>query len=76
MAASAAPVHSYFLNFVSLDRYRKLGILFLFNPAARAFHYDGWSWKQLTAKYPTSTEAVEAQKRLDALNTKLSEPSR
>jgi hypothetical protein len=76
MAASAAPVHSYFLNFVSLDRYRKLGILFLFNPASRAFHYDGWSWKQLTAKYPGSTEASEAQKRLDALNAKMSEPAR
>jgi hypothetical protein len=28
MAASGAPAHSYFLNFVSLDRYRKLGIIF------------------------------------------------
>ena len=72
MAASAAPVHSYFLNFVSLDRYRKLGVLFLFNPAARTFHYDGWSWKQLTAKYPSTTEAEEAQKRLDALKLKMS----
>ena len=26
MAATGAPLHSYFLNFVSLDRYRKLGI--------------------------------------------------
>jgi hypothetical protein len=72
MAASAAPVHSYFLNFVSLDRYRKLGVLFLFNSAARTFHYDGWSWKQLTAKYPATTEAEEAQKRLDALKLKMS----
>src|SRR5262249_47734030 len=39
MAASGAPLHSYFLNFVSLDRYRKLGITFLFNPATRTFHY-------------------------------------
>lgn len=73
MAASAAPVHSYFLNFVSLDRYRKLGIMFLFNPSSRTFHYEGWSWKQLTAKYPSTTEASEAQKRLDALKVKMSD---
>src|SRR5580765_6347556 len=41
MAASGAPLHSYFLNYVSLDRYRKLGIIFLFNQSTRAFHYDG-----------------------------------
>ncbi|MEO6050500.1 MAG: SH3 domain-containing protein, partial [Pyrinomonadaceae bacterium] len=67
MAASAAPLHSYYLNFVSLDRYRKLGILFLFNSAAKQFHYDGASWKEITTKYPTATEAIEAQKRLDSL---------
>jgi hypothetical protein len=71
MAASGAPAHSYFLNFVSLDRYRKLGIIFLFNPATRAFHYDGSSWNEIMAKYPTSTEATEAQKRLDSLKQKM-----
>jgi hypothetical protein len=76
MAASAAPVHSYFLNFVSLDRYRKLGILFLFNPATRTFHYDGWSWKQLVTKFPAAAEGAEAQKRLDALKLKMSEAGR
>jgi hypothetical protein len=75
MAASAAPVHSYFLNFVSLDRYRKLGILFLFNSSARAFHYDGWSWKELAAKFPASAEAAEAQKRLDTLKVKMESSS-
>ncbi len=67
MAASAAPLHSYYLNFVSLDRYRKLGIVFLFNSSARAFHYDGASWAELVKKYPKSAEAVEAIKRLDSL---------
>jgi hypothetical protein len=71
MAASGAPVHSYFLNFVSLDRYRKLGIMFLFNPAMRSFHYDGASWSEIVKKYPASTEAAEAQKRLDALKVKM-----
>ena len=74
MAASAAPMHSYFLNFVSLDRYRKLGILFLFNSATRQFHYDGASWKEIIAKSPNSPESVEAQKRLDSLNVKMKKP--
>jgi hypothetical protein len=71
MAASGAPAHSYFLNFVSLDRYRKLGIIFLFNPATRTFHYDGASWKEIVGKYSTSTEVAEAQKRLDSLKQKM-----
>lgn len=75
MAATAAPIHSYFLNFVSLDRYRKLNIVFLFNSATRQFHYDGTSWKDLVARFPASIEAAEATKRLDSLKTKLSQTS-
>jgi hypothetical protein len=71
MAATAAPLHSYYLNFVSLDRYRKLGITFLFNAETRKFHYDGASWREITAKFPKSAEASEAQKRLDLLKQKL-----
>lgn len=75
MAASGAPMHSYFLNFVSLDRYRKLGIIFLFNSTTRQFHYDGASWKEIIAKFPNSPEALEAKKRLDALTTKMTAAS-
>lgn len=71
MAASGAPLHSYFLNYVSLDRYRKLGITFLFNSSMRAFHYDGASWKEAVTKFPGSPEAAEAQKRLDSLKVKM-----
>ncbi len=71
MAASGAPMHSYYLNFVMLDRYRKLGIVFLFDPATRAFHYDGASWKEIAAKFPASTESTEAVKRLDSLKNKM-----
>lgn len=71
MAASAAPMHSYFLNFVALDRYRKLGILFLFNPATKSFHYDGAGWREIVKKHPTLLEAAEAQKRLDSLKVKM-----
>ncbi len=71
MAASAAPMHSYYLNFNMLDRYRKLGIIFLFNPNTRQYHYEGACWRELIAKFPASGEASEAQKRVDALNTKM-----
>ena len=72
MAASAAPLHSYYLNYVGLDRYRRLGILFLFNPATRQYHYNGASWHELAKKFPTTNESGEAQKRLDSLKLKMS----
>lgn len=71
MAATAAPPHSYYLNFVSLDRYRKLGVVFLFNGATRTYHYDGASWKEIVEKFPASPEAVEARKRLESLRVKM-----
>ncbi|HQU94315.1 MAG TPA: hypothetical protein PLK77_18605 [Pyrinomonadaceae bacterium] len=71
MAASAAPLHSYYLNYVSLDRYRRIGITFLFNPSTKQFHYDGASWKELVLKHKNTNEAAEAQKRLDSLKEKL-----
>ncbi len=71
MAASGAPLHSFYLNFVSLDRYRKLGIVFLFNSNTKNFHYEGANWREIIVKYPKSAEAVEAQKRLDSLKEKL-----
>jgi hypothetical protein len=74
MAASAAPMHSYYLNFVKLDRFRKLGIIFIFNPSAKAFHYDGASWKEIVERFPDSAEAVEARKRLESLKVKMTKP--
>lgn len=74
MAASAAPLHSYYLNFVRLDRFRRLGIIFVFNSATRTFHYDGASWKEIVAKFPTEKETAEAQKRLDNLKAKMEKP--
>ncbi len=71
MAASGAPLHSFYLNFVSLDRFRKLKVNFLFNSNARLLHYDGASWREIVGKSPKSAEAVEAQKRLDALKVKM-----
>jgi len=71
MAASGAPLHSYYLNFNMLDRYRKLGVTFLFNSATRTFHYDGASWSEIIRKYPAAAEIAEAQKRLDSLRVKM-----
>jgi hypothetical protein len=71
MAASGAPLHSFYLNFVSLDRYRKMGIVFLFNSNTKTFHYDGAAWREIVAKFPNSPEAVEARKRLDSLKEKI-----
>ena len=71
MAGSGAPLHSFYLNFPFLDRYRKLGVVFLFNSNTKNYHYDGATWKELIKKYPNSPEAAEAQKRLDSLMEKL-----
>ncbi len=75
MAATAAPLHSYYLNYVSLDRYRKLGVIFLFNSATKQFHYDGGSWAEIIKKYPGTPEAAEAQKRIDSLKQKMERTS-
>ena len=74
MAASAAPLHSYYLNYNRLDRFRKLGIIFLFNSTAKQFHYDGASWKEIVAKFPASTEAAEAMQRIETLQIKMEKP--
>ncbi|PYT01508.1 MAG: hypothetical protein DMF63_01270 [Acidobacteria bacterium] len=71
IAASGAPVHSYYLNFAMLDRYRKLGVTFLFNGSTRTFHYNGWSWGEIVRKHPGSAEAVEAKKRIESLKIKM-----
>lgn len=71
MVASGAPLHSYYLNFNMIDRYRKLGVTFLFNSATRKFHYNGASWKEIVRRFPTLPEADEAAKRLDSLKLKM-----
>ncbi|HMQ03761.1 MAG TPA: SH3 domain-containing protein [Pyrinomonadaceae bacterium] len=75
MAATEAPMHSYYLNFNLLDRYRRLGIVFLFNPNTRTYHYEGASWREITSKFSSSSEADEARKRLDQLREKMGQTS-
>ena len=71
MAASGAPLHSFYLNFPSLDRYGKLGVRFLFNLNTKSYHYDGSSWFEIIRKFPNSSEAPDAQKRLGILKGKM-----
>ena len=71
MKASAAPIHSYFLNFNMLDRYRKLGITFLFDTKLRQYHYDGASWVEIVKRFPNAPEAGEAKKRIDLVKQKM-----
>ena len=65
MAATGAPLHSFYLNFVSLDRYRKFGIVFLFNTKTKTFHYDGASWQEIVRKFPKAN--VKQSKRKNVL---------
>lgn len=67
LPTDAAPLHSYYLSFNGLDRFRRQGIRFTFDRAARQFHYDGESWREITRLYPQSRAAVAARKHLDAL---------
>ena len=71
MKATGAPIHSFFLNYSGLDRYRRLGIGFLFNPNTKYFHYNGECWKELLERFPNSNEAAEAKKRLENLRQKM-----
>jgi len=71
MAASGAPLHSFYLNFSGLDRYRRLGLRFLFNIETKSFHYDGGVWFELLGKFSASGEAKEAQRRLATLKEKM-----
>ncbi len=73
MTASGAPLHSFYLNYVRLDRYRKLGINFWFNSATKSFHYNGATWNEILMKFPKSNEAEEAKKRLDSLKEKMAQ---
>ncbi|HEX3558510.1 MAG TPA: hypothetical protein VHU19_04870 [Pyrinomonadaceae bacterium] len=64
MEAGGAPFASYFLNFNGLDRFRRQGIVFVFDRATKQFHYDGAAWREIVRRYPQSSEAAEARKRL------------
>jgi hypothetical protein len=67
LPAGGAPEFSYYLNYSSLDRYNRQGITFTFDRDNKKFHYEGWAWREIVRRYPTSLEAGEARKRLTHL---------
>jgi hypothetical protein len=66
-----APEFTYYLNYTGLDRYNRLRITFVFDQSRKRFHYDGAAWREVIRRYPKSTEAGEAQKRLEVLYSQL-----
>ena len=65
MEAGGAPPATYFLNYNGLDRYRRQGVVFAFDAAAKQFRYDGAAFREILRRHPHSPEAVEARKRID-----------
>lgn len=66
MEAGGAPVSSYFLNYSGLDRYRRQGVVYVFDSATKQFHYDGATWREILRRHPRSPEAVKARARLQS----------
>ena len=64
MEAGGAPPHTYFLNYNGLDRWRRQGVVFTFDAAAKQFRYDGAAWREILRRHPRSPEAEEARRRL------------
>jgi len=62
---------SYYLNHTGLDRYNRQRVTFVFDKTTKRFHYDGTAWRELIRRYPKSTQAAEAKKRLDLLYSQL-----
>jgi len=59
-----APEFSYYLNYTGLDRYNRRRIGFIFDQSTKRFHYDGAAWRELIRRYPKTSQAGEAKKRL------------
>lgn len=66
-----APEFSYYLNYTGLDRYNRQRVGFVFDKHTKRFHYDGAAWRELIRRYPRSSAAAEARKRLDLLYSQL-----
>src|SRR5215213_1562324 len=66
-----APEFSYYLNYTGLDRYNRQRIGFVFDKTTKRFHYDGAAWRELVRRYPHSSAAAEARKRLSLLYSQL-----
>lgn len=65
LPSNGAPEFSYYLNYSSLDRYNRQGVTFTFDRTNKKFHYEGRAWREIVRRYPRSSEAAEAGKRLN-----------
>ena len=59
-----APEFSYFLNYTGLDRFNRQRVGFVFDKPTKRFHYDGAAWRELVRRYPKTSQAGQATKRL------------
>jgi hypothetical protein len=59
-----APEFSYYLNYTGIDRYNRQRVGFIFDKSTKRFHYDGATWRELIRRFPRSSAASEAKKRL------------
>ena len=66
-----APDVSYVLNYSGLDRYNRLGVLFVFDAKSGRLHYNGAAWREILRRFPRSPQADEAKRRLEELAVSL-----
>jgi len=66
-----APEFSYYLNYTGLDRYNRQRVGFVFDKTTKRFHYDGAAWRELIRRYPKTSQAAEAKKRLGLVYSQL-----
>jgi hypothetical protein len=66
-----APEFSYYLNYTGLDRYNRRRVGFVLDKTTKRFHYDGAAWRELIRRYPKTSQAAEAKKRLVVLHSQL-----
>ena len=64
MSAGGASPASYYFNYNGLDRYRRLGVVFDFDPTSRRYRYDGAAFREILRRHPHTPEAAEASARL------------
>src|SRR5215813_9004960 len=57
----------FMLNYVGLDRYNRIGVIFDYDSASDRIVYDGAAYRELARRYPRSDEAQDARKRLEIL---------
>ncbi|HKP83794.1 MAG TPA: hypothetical protein VJT69_17395 [Pyrinomonadaceae bacterium] len=66
-----APEFSYYLNHPGLDRYNRQRVGFIFDKSTKRFHYDGTAWRELLRRHPRSSQAAEAEKRINSVYSQL-----